>query len=325
MSDPPASPKQIAYLSFMGVSEAATLSRSQASVRIDTLMDTTTQEQWSWLYERKEAWITERFILYPSLYASEFQRFLNEQLPHSLHEYVRGRVTGATETLTKAKIRKVVHAITADDRDWWRSPDRKEMFFARLTQMFPGCCEGVPRVRVPRPGPKIEQQRFSLWEHSTLGALFRHYAEFCESWELVFTDGSISGSPHELLQSLASEWLTIPITEYRGDASGTHYTVVRRKLFGTETRTFTPTWHTERHGWADSGPGSKAVHYFVPRTWIVNALYTPDGMLVALCKKNSITNDSPFYSVDSGRTFCRACTQHHEKWNEQQTKHEGEQ
>ncbi|SKB00480.1 hypothetical protein SAMN02745166_03150 [Prosthecobacter debontii] len=319
MSDLPASPKQVAYLSYMGISEAATMTRREASVRIDTLMDSASQEEWNWLYERQGEWLTDRFILYPDLYTSEFQRYLDDQLPDALHTYVRGRVTGAAETLTKAKIRKVIHAITAEDREWWRSPQRKEVFFDRLSRMFPGCCEGGPRVRSHREGPKIEQQRFSLLDHSTLGSLLRHYTEFCEPWEVTLSDGSTSGSPQELLESLDADWLTTQITEYRGDADGSHYTVTRKRLFGTKSRTFTPIWHQERHGWTDSGVGSKAVHYFVPRSWIVNPPYTSEGMLISLCKKAWISNGLPFYPVDPRRTFCRVCTSHHESWNNQQT------
>jgi hypothetical protein len=319
MSDLPPSPKQVAYLSYMGVQDAATLTRREASERIDKLMDTPSQEEWSWLFERQGEWITDRFILYPDLYASEFQRYLEEQLPNSLHAYVRGRVTGASETLTKAKIRKVIHAITVADREWWRLPQRKELFFDRLSQMFPACCEGGPRIRVLREGPKIEQQRFSLWDHSTLESLFRHYAEFCEPWEIILSDGSLSGSPHDLLESLDIEWLTTQITQYLVDASGSHYTVTLKKLFGEQSRTFTSIWHQERHGWADSGPGSKAVHYFVPRSWIVDPPHTADGMLVSLCKKAWIANNSPLYPVDHRRTFCRVCTSHHENWNSQQS------
>lgn len=319
MSDLPPSPKQVAYLSYMGVQDAATLTRKEASERIDKLMDTPSQEDRNWLFERKGEWMTDRFILYPDLYASEFQRYLDDQLPDSLHTYVRGKVTGAPETLTKTKIRKVIHAITADNREWWRLPQRQELFFDRLSQMFPGCCQGGPRIRSTREGPKIEQQRFSLWEHTTLESLLRHYADFCEHWEITISDGITSGSPHDLLESLDTEWLTTQITEYRSDANGSHYTVMLKKLFGVQSRTFTSIWHQERHGWSDSGSGSKAVHYFVPRSWIVNPPHTADGMLVSLCKKAWIANDSPLYPVDHRRTFCRVCTSHHENWNSQQS------
>lgn len=319
MSELPATPKQIAYLSYMGVSEADALTRKEASDRIDTLMDTPSQEHWNWLFERQGAWMTDRFILHHDLYASEFQRYLDEQLPDSLHAYVRGRVTGAPETLTKSKIKKVIHAITADDREWWRSTQKNEVFFERLAQMYPGCCEGGPRTRSPQSGPKIQQQRFSPLDYQTLGSLFRHLAEFCEPWEITFSDGKISGCPQELLDSLGHDWLTIQISEYLGDADGSHFTVTKKTLLGSQSRTFHATWHSDRHGWADSGPGAKAVHYFVPRRWLVDPPQTSERLLVSLCKKAWIGNDSPFYPVDPRRTLCRVCSSHHENWNSQES------
>lgn len=142
----PATPKQIAYLSYMGVRNAAALSKDEASDKIERMFEVGDAE-YERLEPRRGQWMTDRFILYPELYASEFKQFLDAQLPELLHTYVRGRVVGAPEKLTKAKIRDVVQAITAEDQDWWKGSNWKELFFDRLAQTYPGCCQGRQPAR----------------------------------------------------------------------------------------------------------------------------------------------------------------------------------
>jgi hypothetical protein len=108
-------------------------------------------DEWERMRARQGDWITDRFIIYPDLYAPEFQLYLDEELPELLHTYVRGRVAGAAERLTKSRIREVVHALTRDNPDWWRQPNRRELFFDRLREMYPACCEGREPSRSPRP------------------------------------------------------------------------------------------------------------------------------------------------------------------------------
>lgn len=55
---------------------------------------------------------------------------------------MRSRVTGASEKLTKAKIKRVIKDLTREDEDWWSTTDRKEVFFRRLEVTFPACCDG---------------------------------------------------------------------------------------------------------------------------------------------------------------------------------------
>ena len=304
----------------MGVVEATSMTKQEASERIEHLMNVESQEQWNWLFERQGDWITDRFILHAELYTSEFQKFLDTQLPDVMHTYVRGRVTGASETLTKAKIRNVIHAVTAEDRSWWQDSKRKERFFDKLNMLYPGCCTVGPQTRQSTPNkavstPQKPTMRFSLWDHRTFGALFSHYSQFCEPWELSFNNGQKTASPHDWLQSLDAATLSAPICEYQGDNTGSRFTAEVKRFLHTARITFSISWHSDRHGWADSGPGSRTVHYFVPRAWMTDPPYTGEGMLISLCKRNWIRNDSPFYTVDPSRALCKTCAQHHENWN----------
>lgn len=161
-----ATPKQVAFLTYMGVRDVANLSKEEASQRIDTLLHIDDLGEWERLRARQGDWITDRFILYPDIYASEFQKYLNEELPTLLHTYVRGRVTGAAERLTKPKIREVVHELMRDDRDWWRQAKRRELFFERLRQVYPACCEGREPTKPARPPNTTPRPATSVLEGS---------------------------------------------------------------------------------------------------------------------------------------------------------------
>jgi len=148
-----ATPKQIAYLSYMGVSNAQELSFESASAAISGLFDSSDPSLYGQLYERQSDWITERFVLHPDLYANEIQRMLDEELPEVFHAYVRGRMVGASEKLTKIKIKKVISSLLVEDVQWWQSRDKKEIFYQRLTELYPACVDGCMPEK--RSTPKV--------------------------------------------------------------------------------------------------------------------------------------------------------------------------
>jgi hypothetical protein len=149
----PATPKQIAYLSYMGVRNAQSLTFEQAGEafhKLDVARDEGRNEQ---LSERGSAWITERFVLYPDLYASEIKKMLDDELPEVLHTYVRGQMVGASEKLTKPKIKKVIESLLGESAQWWQSKNMKEIFYRRLSELYPGCVDGrVPEKKVASKG-----------------------------------------------------------------------------------------------------------------------------------------------------------------------------
>jgi len=141
----PASPKQVAYLTYMGVANTAQLTKKEASDLIDSnpfLEGANSLAAIERIQTRQSRWHEERLKLYPELYAYELKEFLHEDLPNSLHGYVRRRIVGASELLTKAKIRRVVETLTSEDAHWWHPSNHQEIFFERLRQMYPGCCDG---------------------------------------------------------------------------------------------------------------------------------------------------------------------------------------
>ncbi|MBI4662900.1 MAG: hypothetical protein HY735_29160 [Verrucomicrobia bacterium] len=151
-----ATPKQVAYLSYMGIQAAQLMSKEEASEAIDKLFNTEDFDLCERLRERQSDWITDRFILYPDLYASEIQRMLEDELPQMLHAYVRSRVVGASEKLTKAKIKQVIAALTQENAQWWQAKNKKDVFFVRLTSTFPSCVDGRSPEKKPVPRKPIE-------------------------------------------------------------------------------------------------------------------------------------------------------------------------
>src|ERR1035437_91426 len=98
-----ASPKQIAYLTYMGVSNAGQLTKKEAADLIDSnpfYDGANSLSAFDRIRSRQGQWHEERLKLYPDLYAFELKEYLRDDLPNSLHAYVRQRIVGASEKLT---------------------------------------------------------------------------------------------------------------------------------------------------------------------------------------------------------------------------------
>jgi hypothetical protein len=140
-----ATPKQVAYLSFMGVHNATSLSKREAADLIESnsfLPEVDTMAAFLRQQSLKSSWTFQRLVLYPELYSSELADFLDKDLPDELHAYARGQIVGSSERLTKSKIKEVMGVLLKEDSTWWHSSYRKAIFHDRLKIMYPGCCDG---------------------------------------------------------------------------------------------------------------------------------------------------------------------------------------
>lgn len=146
----PASPKQIAYLRHLGIRNAKGLSSEQASARIHKLHQRARRCWGKKLKDRVDSWETDRLFSHPELYKNEVVEFLEYQ-SDTFRRFVRSRVVGASEKLTKEKVSAVLRALTEDDPRWWIPAKSSVVFFERLSQMFPGCTDG------PRPKRRSKQ------------------------------------------------------------------------------------------------------------------------------------------------------------------------
>ena len=126
----------------MGYKNVDQETKKSASYLISSINDNTTPEQWERNERKKEEWHRLKFILHPDVYSHELKSFLINDLPETLHNYVRGHMTGASERLTKKKIRQVVSALSQEQADWWQGQDFKYRFWDKLVEMYPSCCDG---------------------------------------------------------------------------------------------------------------------------------------------------------------------------------------
>lgn len=141
-----ATAKQIAYLEFMGIDYARDLDAFAACDLIDNLFKEGSHAELIALERRQRDWQLERYVLHPEIYANELSSHLERiELERSeiLHNYVRSMISQGSEKLTKKKIRAVMNYLHIDSPNWWQEASYQEVFFKRLSEIHPGCVDGV--------------------------------------------------------------------------------------------------------------------------------------------------------------------------------------
>lgn len=134
---PSASPKQLAYLSYMGVTVRGSITEAEADRAISRLESVSDYEQWRQLVEKKNEWHTDRFLLHPQLFAAEFEVYYHSELPDILANHVRSQAPEAARYLTPPNIRATMDSLSAQNPSWWRSPRRQRLFLAELVEKVP--------------------------------------------------------------------------------------------------------------------------------------------------------------------------------------------
>lgn len=130
----PASPKKVAYLSYMGATLCSPLSDTEADTAIARLESVADYEQWRQLVEKKNEWHTDRFLLHPQLFAAEFEAYYHSELPEILSNYVRSQEPSAAGLLTPSNIRMTMESLSSGNPSWWRSPRRQKLFLAEILE-----------------------------------------------------------------------------------------------------------------------------------------------------------------------------------------------
>lgn len=126
----PASPKQLAYLLYMGVAHSTDLGYAEAEALIHRLEKTASYEEWQKLVEKKCTWRIDRFILHPSLFLHEFQVFYHQELPEILCEHLRNHLPQLREWPTLAKVHDCLLDLARERPNWWQQPGIREQFLA---------------------------------------------------------------------------------------------------------------------------------------------------------------------------------------------------
>lgn len=141
----PATPRQVAYLNYMGVQNADHLTKQQTYDLIQSgsvLGESKNVTDSEKLQARQDYWHKQRLIQHPDLYPRELNEFFEKELPESLHAYVRNRVVGSSDLLTKPIIQDVIFKLNEENPEWWRKAGYQSIFFDRLKQIYPRCCDG---------------------------------------------------------------------------------------------------------------------------------------------------------------------------------------
>jgi hypothetical protein len=151
-------PRQKAFFTYMGFPEVNRMSKEQ----VDKIMNTSIHDWYIGNYNPTERqlrefhekdWHFDRLVLYPELYARELREFLKDELPKELYTYVRGQFIGNSVRLTKDKLDRVYALLNNENPNWWHDGTRKKVFLDKLSQQYPGCCDGQRKSTNPAAQP----------------------------------------------------------------------------------------------------------------------------------------------------------------------------
>ncbi len=141
------SPKQLAYLRYLGVKKLERFDKVSASAEIDRIHRRAKRICFRRLQQRIDTWPEHRMILHPDLYRVEVVQHIQMLFGDTFRTYVRSRVVGASEKLSHDRIVAVINSLCDDLPDWWQKRSSSQVFFDRLGQLFPGCVDGRPPSR----------------------------------------------------------------------------------------------------------------------------------------------------------------------------------
>lgn len=143
--------KQIAYLQYLRVMETPT-DRGTASEWIDKIHNEANQKtaRGEVLSELCANWSWMKWVKHPDLYPEEDMRLELSRVADEMRAGVRRRIRGASGRLTIEKAVAVVRALWRENPNWLNG-DRFPVFYSRLREMFPECCDGAA---IP-PRPKV--------------------------------------------------------------------------------------------------------------------------------------------------------------------------
>ena len=139
-----ATPRQIAFLKYMGVKDAEKRTKKEVSdiygdLRRHLLGDNASEERNEDFDNRRNNWQKVKFELHPDLYEHESYDYIFKILPERLHDHVRSRIKRARKKLTKEIVKRTLQALCVETPSWWKSPDRKDVFIDKLAELFPDC------------------------------------------------------------------------------------------------------------------------------------------------------------------------------------------
>lgn len=150
-----ASPKQVAYLSYLGHEGSEQLSSEEASEVIEGYGEIGAGD--AELMKRMNEWRSVRYDLYPNLYPEENPvPLIVSRSEERFRSYVRARHTGCSQKLTRGIIEDIVARLLAESRHYSvQQEPPSEVIYDALHRFHPGCVDGPAPVReATEPAPK---------------------------------------------------------------------------------------------------------------------------------------------------------------------------
>lgn len=88
---------------------------------------------------KNRRWEDDRFSRHMDVFEDDFfEKYFEE-----LRGYVRSRVKGCSGQLTKEKVIFTIRELNRTHKNWWMRNDYKILFWERLRQIHPECCDGI--------------------------------------------------------------------------------------------------------------------------------------------------------------------------------------
>lgn len=140
MAERPPSPRQIAYLRYLGHPDPESLSTEEHILRAFWERDAS---------GRNDDWFVDRLHLHPELYrrdvliideilADYFKRWMTDNCPRP-----RARIT-----LNRCQI--IFKGLTTSDPDWWKQSNRRDRFRSAFMAIFPPKAKGAPKSELAK-------------------------------------------------------------------------------------------------------------------------------------------------------------------------------
>ncbi len=131
-----ASERQVAYLAWLGVSDAVKLTSKEAANAI--------QKKGGNLTYRSDGkqWNIERLILHPEIFSDELKKHLKLKVRRDCLKHHESLVFGSSELLDDKKLSEVFNKLMKIDVAWWSKEDFRDVFYNQLRDMYPKCCDG---------------------------------------------------------------------------------------------------------------------------------------------------------------------------------------
>ena len=131
-----ASPQQAAYLSWLGILDAESLTAKEASDKIQKIGGNIT------LREDGKNWTTERYILHPHLFKEELAKHINGKIKKECLAFYDSKVFESSRYPDADVVNAVIQSLFDDSPNWWAQENFRQSFYEKVKLLYPACCDG---------------------------------------------------------------------------------------------------------------------------------------------------------------------------------------